>query len=61
MRLLRASADVPTSVIGEMDEHPDHRPRLVDGSGEEMRLPELGWDHLRPDADARSGRPSGRP
>jgi len=60
MRLLRASADVPTSVIGEMDEHPEHRPRLVDEFGEEMRLPEVGWDHLRPDADARSGRPSER-
>jgi thiamine-monophosphate kinase len=60
MRLLQPSAGVPLTVIGEMDERPEHRPRLVDGSGEEMRLPELGWDHLRPDADARSGRPSER-
>jgi len=62
MRLLRASAQVPLTVIGEMDEHPEQRPRLIDESGKEMRLPAgrqgvpgAGWDHLRPD-----GRPSGR-
>jgi thiamine-monophosphate kinase len=54
MRLLRATANVPLTVIGEMDEHPEQRPRLVDESGNEMRLPagrqgvpEAGWDHLR--------------
>lgn len=54
MRLLRASAHVPLTVIGEMDEHPEQRPRLVDESGNEMRLPAdrqglsgAGWDHLR--------------
>jgi thiamine-monophosphate kinase len=47
MRLLRASANVRVTVIGEMDEHPEQRPRLMDESGEEMRLPGRGWDHLR--------------
>jgi thiamine-monophosphate kinase len=54
MRLLRASVQVPLTVIGEMDEHPEQRPRLMDESGVEMRLPagrqglaEPGWDHLR--------------
>jgi thiamine monophosphate kinase len=54
MRLLRASANVPLTVIGEMDEHPEQRPRLMDESGQEMRLPAgrqgvpgAGWDHLR--------------
>jgi thiamine-monophosphate kinase len=47
MRLLRASAQLPLTVIGEMDEHPEQRPRLLDESGNEMRLPEAGWDHLR--------------
>jgi thiamine-monophosphate kinase len=61
MRLLRASAHVRLTVIGEMDEHPEQRPRLLDESGREMRLPTAGWDHLRPDADARSGCPSGPP
>ena len=60
MRLLRASAHLPLTVIGEMDEHPEQRPRLMDESGKEMRLPDAGWDHLRPDADAHSGRPSGQ-
>ncbi len=57
MRLLRASAQVRVTVIGEMDEHPEQRPRLMDASGKEIKLPEAGWDHLRPDADARSGGP----
>ena len=57
MRLLRASAQVRITVIGEMDEHPEQRPRLMDESGKELKLPGAGWDHLRPDADARSGRP----
>ncbi|MDP2675709.1 MAG: thiamine-phosphate kinase [Dehalococcoidia bacterium] len=44
------------TVIGEMVEHAERRPRLVDGSGEEIRLPAaVGWDHLRTE-----GRPSGR-
>ncbi len=62
MRLLRASANVPLAVIGEMDEHPEQRPRLMDESGKESRLsadrqgaPGAGWDHLRSD-----DRPSGR-
>ncbi len=55
MRLLRASAQVRVTVIGEMDGHPEQRPRLMDGSGEEIRLAAGGWDHLRPD-----GRLSGR-
>ncbi len=59
MRLLRASAQVRVNVIGEMDEHPEQRPRLMDESGKEIKLAAAGWDHLRPDADARSGRPSG--
>jgi thiamine-monophosphate kinase len=46
MRLLRASANVRVTVIGEMDEHPEQRPRLMDESGKEMRLAG-GWDHLR--------------
>jgi thiamine-monophosphate kinase len=48
IRLLRPLRNVPVTVIGEMDDHPEHRPRLVDESGEEMRLTDLGWDHLRP-------------
>lgn len=55
MRLLRASAQVRITVIGEMDEHPEQRPRLMDESGKEIKLAAAGWDHLRPD-----GRPSGR-
>ena len=47
MRLLRASANVRLTIIGEMDEHPEQRPRLMDESGKEMRLPGAGWDHLR--------------
>jgi len=47
MRLLRASAQVRVTVIGEMDEHPEQRPRLVDGSGKEIALAGAGWDHLR--------------
>jgi hypothetical protein len=47
MRLLRASAQVRVTVIGEMDEHPEQRPRLMDASGNEIKLPEAGWDHLR--------------
>lgn len=55
MRLLRASAQVRLTVIGEMDEHPEQRPRLMDGSGKEVDLAGAGWDHLRAE-----GRPSGR-
>ncbi len=55
MRLLRASAQVRLTVIGEMDEHPEQRPRLMDGSGKEIELAGAGWDHLRAE-----GRPSGR-
>jgi thiamine monophosphate kinase len=54
MRLLRASADMRLTIIGEMDEHPEQRPRLIDESGTEMRLPAgrqgvpgAGWDHLQ--------------
>ena len=47
MRLLRASAQVRVTVIGEMDEQPEQRPRLMDASGNEIKLPEAGWDHLR--------------
>jgi thiamine-monophosphate kinase len=54
MRLLRASARARLTVIGEMDEHPEQRPRLMDESGKEVRLPVggqgapgAGWDHLR--------------
>jgi len=37
------------TVIGEMIvEDAERRPRLVDESGEEIRLPAAGWDHLRP-------------
>ena len=36
------------TVIGEMVEDAERRARLVDGSGEEIRLPAAGWDHLRP-------------
>jgi thiamine-monophosphate kinase len=36
------------TVIGEMVESDEQRARLVDGSGNEMRLPAAGWDHLRP-------------
>ncbi len=47
MRLLRASAQVPLTVIGEMDDHPEQRPRLMDESGKETHVPGTGWDHLR--------------
>jgi thiamine-monophosphate kinase len=36
------------TVIGEMVESAERRPRLVDASGDEVRLPAAGWDHLRP-------------
>src|SRR3990170_868870 len=35
------------SVIGEMVESKKREARLVDASGEEMRVPVAGWDHLR--------------
>jgi thiamine-monophosphate kinase len=48
VRLLRASPPLAgMAVIGEMDEHPEQRPRLVDGSGKEIDLAGAGWDHLR--------------
>ena len=47
LRLLRAAAKTPISVIGEMVEDPERRVRLLDASGAEMELPERGWDHLR--------------
>ena len=47
MRLLRASAQVRVTVIGEMDEAPGQRPRLVDGVGAGIALAGAGWDHLR--------------
>ena len=35
------------TVIGEMEERAERRPRLLDASGEEVRLPAASWDHLR--------------
>ncbi len=47
MRLLRVAAQVPVTVIGEMDDHPEQRPRVMDGSGREIPMPAGGWDHLK--------------
>jgi thiamine-monophosphate kinase len=35
------------TVIGEMMESAERRVRLLDASGEEVRLPAAGWDHLK--------------
>ena len=35
------------TVIGEMVEDGERQARLLDASGEEVRLPGAGWDHLR--------------
>ena len=35
------------TMIGEMVEDGERHPRLLDASGEEVRLPGAGWDHLR--------------
>lgn len=43
---LDAATDVRLSVIGEMIETADHRPRLLDGSGKPV-VAAAGWDHLR--------------
>ncbi len=45
---LRATAGVPLTIIGEMIAAADHRPHLLDASGNELRLDTPGWDHLRP-------------
>ena len=39
----------PVTVIGEMNESAERRPRLMDEAGNEVRLAVAGgWDHLRP-------------
>jgi thiamine-monophosphate kinase len=35
------------TVIGRMIEATEHRPRLLDAEGDEVRVAVLGWDHLR--------------
>jgi thiamine-monophosphate kinase len=47
MRLVRASLGLPVTVIGEMVESDTPRARLLDASGQEVRLSVGGWDHLR--------------
>ncbi|MBI2912311.1 MAG: thiamine-phosphate kinase [Chloroflexi bacterium] len=44
---LSRSAQDRITVIGEMTESPDHRPRLLDAAGNELHLDDAGWDHLR--------------
>jgi thiamine-monophosphate kinase len=44
---VRAKADVPIAVIGEMVADRQQRVRLLDEDGRELALPETGWDHLR--------------
>ncbi len=52
---VRRRAGLPLSVIGEMVIEPRGEPKLLDESGQEVALPQTGWNHLRPD-----GRPPGR-
>lgn len=52
LRRLSEAVDVPLTVIGEMEEAAELRPRLVDAAGEEVSLSGLpgraaGWDHLK--------------
>ena len=44
---LTETAAVSVKVIGEMLETAEHRPRLMDDSGDEIEMPIGGWDHLR--------------
>jgi thiamine-monophosphate kinase len=44
---VRAKADVPIAVIGEMVADGQHRVRLLGEDGRELAPPEAGWDHLR--------------
>ena len=41
-----AALEPQITVIGEMYESAERRPRLVAASGEEIRLPAAGWDHF---------------
>jgi thiamine-monophosphate kinase len=47
IRLLRSVSDVRVTAIGEMEEHVGRRPRLIDGSGKEVRIEVTGWDQLK--------------
>jgi thiamine-monophosphate kinase len=44
---VRAKAEVPIAVIGEMVADRQHRVRLLDEDGSELVPPRAGWDHLR--------------
>ena len=44
---VRASSDVPVTIIGEMVEGGERRARLLDADGNEIDFGSLGWDHLR--------------
>ncbi len=44
---LRANTDRPLTIIGEMTENAARGSRLLDASGRELHLPQLGWDQLR--------------
>jgi len=44
---LRASSEVPITVVGEMVEDPACRVRLLDANGNEIDFGSAGWDHMR--------------
>ena len=44
---LRASSDVPLTVVGEIVEDPACRVRLLDANGNEINFGPAGWDHIR--------------
>jgi len=57
--LIQAMSDLrpgELSTIGRITEGPPGEARLLDRTGAEVKMPERGWDHLRP-----GGRPYGRP
>ena len=44
---LRASSEVPLTVVGEIVEDPACRVRLLDANGNEIDFGPAGWDHMR--------------
>jgi thiamine-monophosphate kinase len=47
IRLLRTLSDVRVTPIGQMEEHVGQRPRVIDSSGNQVRIESTGWDQLK--------------
>ena len=47
IRLLRTLSAVRVTPIGEMEEHVGRRPRVIDGSGRDLKIESSGWDQLK--------------